>query len=154
MIKCDKSGCKLLRFSLFSPTPCTSHMLAIHVPHYPIHAFSLCRRCCAFTAHHMFTVDETATFLIPNTLISSIYNRLLLQLQCHTLAVTLRPFLAIFQPLPINSDEYLQFPMIFTYFQPTSAFFGNFQQYYLYQDSSRPFPTTFGSFPTASSPRT
>ena len=99
-------------------------------------------------------VDETATFLILNMLVSSIYDCLLLQLQCHTLAVTLRPFLAIFRPLPINSEEYLQFLMIFTYFRPTSAFFGNFQQYYLYQDSSRSFPTTFGSFLSASSPRT
>ena len=98
--------------------------------------------------------DEIGTFLIPNTLVSSVYDRLLLQLQCHTLAVTLRPFLAIFQQLPINSNEYLQFPTIFTYFRPTSAFFGNFQQYYLYQDSSRSFPTTFGSFLTASSPGT
>ena len=43
--------------------------------------------------------------------------------------------------------------MIFTYFRPTSAFFGNFQQYYLYQDSSRSFSNHFQIFSDRFQPR-
>ena len=36
----------VLQFSLFSLTPCTSLMLAIHFPHYPLHAFPSRRSSC------------------------------------------------------------------------------------------------------------